>query len=379
MLLGSSGALQAQVFTSVKDGSWQDASVWSVGNNCDRNNSTGFPPTSKNNGCAVSVLVQHHVVFNANVNNFGSGVFAGVDIAGGGRLDFSGDVTVSGGGTVPYIRMESGAELRIGGTLSLDRAVSLTIPKGAKWIVDDLFIGNSNPVVTVEEGAELIVKGETTLRTNATLNVQGKFQTGTLAFSSGGKVTATGSQASIEVANDLTLAGGLLDLGGNTKLIVGGKTNVRQNGNVLMKDTSSAIMGQQVSFSNGSRFRLENTASFRLDEGLDMSGGARLTLSQNSTGIVVRNVSLPDGEIQTGQFSELNVGGTLIATNGGGVTTSNLSAVFICDYPNSTQLASSNISRQGDSFYGEGCVRLPVVWESVTAVFMAAQKQVKVS
>ncbi|MCC5936724.1 MAG: hypothetical protein JJU34_05540 [Lunatimonas sp.] len=379
LVFGYAGSVRAQVFTSVKNGDWQDASVWSIGDNCNRNNSTGFPPTSKNNGCAVSVLVRHHVVYNGNINNFGSGVFAGVEIASSGRLDFSGDVTMSGGGgSAPYIRMESGAELHIGGTLRLDRAVSLTIPRGAKWVVDDLFIGNSSPVVTVEEGAELIVKGETTLRTNATLNIQGKFQTGELAFSSGGTVNATGLQASIEVVNDLTLAGGLLDLNGSSKLVVGGKTEARQNGAIQMKDFATAILGQQVSFSNGSRFRLENSASFRLDEGLEMSGGARLTLAQNSSGVVVRNVTLPDGEIQTGQFSELNIGGRLTATNGS-VTTVNSSAVFICDYPNSTQRSASNIEVQGDSFYGEGCVRLPVLWESVTAVFFQTQSHVRVS
>lgn len=372
--------LTAQEFISKKGGTWQDVSTWSTAGNCGQNQnpSTGFPPISKNWGCGVSVLIKHHVRYTGDASGFGSGVFSDLSIASGGKLTYTGNVTVDGGGSVPVIQLANNAELHVEGTLTLDRAVSLTVPSGSKLIVNALVIGNNGPVITIEEGGELIVSETTTLRSRSTLNLAGNFQTNNLTFTSGGTINASES-SSTTVGGDLTVTNGTMNLGGRSKLVVKGKTDVGQSGTIEFRDSGTGIFAQQVKIPNGATFRVRNSANFRFDEGLDMSGGGKLLLSDQSSGIIVKDVTLPNGEIQTGNNAELNVGGKLTATNGGKVNTMSSSSVFICDYPNSTQLGTYHISKQGNSFYGAGCIPLPVIWESVKATFLVGQQQVQLS
>ncbi|WP_209332026.1 hypothetical protein [Lunatimonas salinarum] len=372
--------ISAQEFTSQRDATWQDVATWTTAGNCGQNQnpSTGFPPISKNWGCGVSVFINHQVAYTGNASGFGSGVFASVSIASAGKLTFKGDLTINGGGSVPTFQLSPGAEFHVEGTFTLDRPVLITIPAGSRMVVNALVIGNNSPVITVEEGGELIVHKTTTLRSRSTLNLSGKFLTKDLSFTSGGTVNASDPLASISVEGDLTVSNGTLNLGSSAKLEVAGKTDVGQSGTIDLRESASAMFAQQVSIPNGATFRSRNAANFRFDEGLEMSGGGKLILSDQASGIIVKDVSLPNGEIQTGNAAELNVGGRLVASNGGRVTTTSSSSVFICDYPNSTQLGTYHVSRQGDSFYGTGCIPLPVLWKSTQATFQQTKRQVHV-
>lgn len=367
----------SQNFTSKQNGRWNQNSTWNSTHNCGQwdNVSTGTPPISKDWGCPISVVINHNVEFTGNANNFGAGVFNGITIKSGASLNFSGNVTFSGGGSVPTFILESGATMNVAGTFTVNRPVRIVIPSNSVVTIKNLVVGDNQPEITVQEGGQLIVQETTMLKDKSKLNVQGTLKTKTLTFDSGGTLNVNSNQAKVEVANDLTVTNGTLNLSLKSIIHVNGKTNVGQSGTISLSNSASGNFQGLVTIPNGATVKVANTASFSFGDNLDMSGGGKLELRNNTQGIIQGNVLLPNGRIETYNFSEVYVGGKLTASNGGVVHTRNNSAFNICDYPNSTQLGTYHIIVQQNSFYGQGCIPLPVIWGAFTAQFDPSKKQ----
>ncbi len=381
LLVFSANPASAQSFTSKKDGKWNQNVTWNSSHSCGQwdNVSVGVPPINKNWGCAVNVVINHTVDFVGHATDFGAGVFNGIEIKSDGTLNFPGNVTFSGGGSVPTFIMESGAKLNVAGTFTVNRPVKIVIPSNSVVTIKNLVVGDSKPEITVQEGGQLIVLETTTLRSQSNLNIQGSLITKDLIFTSGGTLTADSNHANIEVANDLTVTNGTLNLNGKSTIVVGGKTNAGQSGTISLTHLASASFQKLVTIPHGATIRTGNTANFLFGENLDMSGGGKLELRNNTRGIIQGNVILPNGRIETHDFSEVYIGGKLIASNGGAVQTGNNSAFNICDFVNSTQISTYHITVQQNSFYGEGCIALPVVWGGFSILFESANKQVKLA
>ncbi|HSI74934.1 MAG TPA: hypothetical protein VK957_03530 [Lunatimonas sp.] len=412
----------SQNFSSKQNGNWNQNTTWNSIHSCGQwdNVSAGIPPINKGWGCAVSVIINHNVEFTGNATEFGAGVFNGITIKSGASLNFSGNVTFGGGGSVPTFILESGANLNVAGTFTVNRPVKFVIPSNSVVTIKNLVVGDNNPEITVEEGgqliilettelksrstlnihgslhtknlsftsggtlnadhqnAQLIVDETTTLVSNSTLNLKGVLNTNNLIFTSGGKLNANSDQAKIEVAKDLTVSNGTLNLSESSSIQVSGKANAGQSGTISLTHSASASFYGLVTIPNGATIKAANTSHFLFGNNVDMSGGGKLELRNNSEGIIQGDVSLPNGKIETFDYSEVYVGGKLTASNGGEVLTYNTSAFNICDYPNSTQLGTYHIKMLQNSFYGAGCVSLPVIWGAFTAQFDAAKKQFNV-
>lgn len=378
ILLGFSQYGFGQKFVSKQNGGWQHASTWNSSGACGQwdNNSVGFPPSSKDWGCAVEVEIGHDVEFAGNVSNFGAGVVAGVKVKTGGKLTFLNDITINGGGSVPYLVVEPGAELHVEGKFQIDRAVKLVIPSGSKLVVNNFVIGDNSPEITISGGGELIVHNTTTLNSRSILNLEGKFVTKDLLFSSGGTINATGL-ATINVSNDLTVTNGALNLEQDGKVVVSGKVNVGQSGRINLTQQASATFRGHVTIPNGASVTLDNNSNFVFEDNLDMSGGGNLTLRANTLGVIQGEVYLPNGKIETNNASEIFVEGRLLASNGGEVIVKDTSKFSICDYPNSTQLGAYHIKMEQSGFYGAGCINpMPVIWEYVKGEYMAHKSTV---
>lgn len=366
----------SQNFTSKQNGRWNQNSTWNSTHNCGQwdNVSAGTPPISKDWGCPISVVINHNVEFTGNANNFGAGVFNGITIKSGASLNFSGNVTFSGGGSVPTFILESGATMNVAGTFTVNRPVKIVIPSNSVVIIKNLVVGDNQPEITVQDGGQLIVQETTTLKDKSKVNVQGTLKTKTLTFDSGGTLNVNSNQAKVEVANDLTVTNGTLNLSLKSIIHVNGKTNVGESGTISLSNSASGNFQGLVTIPKGATVKLANTASFSFGDNLDMSGGGKLELRNNTQGIIQGNVVLPNGRIETYNFSKVYVGGKLTASNGGVVHTRNNSAFNICDYPNSTQLGTYHIIVQQNSFYGQGCIPLPVIWGTFTAKFDSFKK-----
>jgi hypothetical protein len=364
----------AQNFTSKQNGKWNQNTTWNSAHNCTQNVSAGIPPISKSWGCGISVVINHNVEFPGNANNFGNGVFNGITIKSGASLNFTGNVTFSGGGSVPTFVLESGATMNVAGTFTVNRPVRIVIPANAVVTIRNLVVGDNQPEITVQDGGQLIVLETTTLRSRSTLNVQGRLTTNNLTFTSGGTLNANSNSATIEVANDLTVTNGNLNMSLQSSILVNGNTNAGQSGTISLTQSARAEFQGQVVIPNGATIRLANTSSFLFGNNMDMSGGGRLELRNNTVGVIQGNVIMPNGRIETYNSSEVNIGGRLTATNGGAVQTNNSSSVNICDYPNSTQVNEYHITVKNNSFYGEGCFALPVVWGAISGQFDAFKK-----
>jgi hypothetical protein len=369
----------AQTFTSKQNGRWNQNATWNSTNNCNQNVSVGFPPISKGWGCAVNVVINHDVEFIGNANDFGNGVFNGITIKSGASLNFAGNVTFSGGGSVPTFILESGATMNVGGTFTVNRPVRIIIPSNSVVTIRNLVVGDNQPEITVQDGGQLIVLETTTLRSRSILNVEGRLTTKNLTFTSGGTLNATSNSATIEVANNLTVTNGNLNMRLQSLIRVNGNTDVGQSGTISLTQSGRAEFQGQVIIPNGAAIQIANTASFLFGNNMDLSGGGRLELRNNAEGIIQGNVIMPNGRIETYNSSELNIGGRLTASNGGTVQTNNASSVKICDYPNSTQGNAHHVIVRNNSFYGEGCISLPVVWGAFSILFEPTTKQVKLS
>ncbi|WP_114749573.1 fibronectin type III domain-containing protein [Pleomorphovibrio marinus] len=353
----------AQTFASTKNGDWQDPSTWSVPSSCNPNPSTGFPPISKDWGCGVKATILHEVTFNGNANNFGNGAFNEVEIKNGGNLTFTGNITVEGGGSIPVFKMENGAYLQINGTLTLNRGVNIVIPSGAKMVVKDLVIGDNRPTITVQDGGELVVLNSTQLRDRSTLNVDGKFVTKELQFTSGGTINGNGGNSSIEVLGDLGVTNGKFNLSNGANLKVQGKTDVGQSGEINLTHTSSVNFGDDVRIPNGASVKMSNNSTVLIQGDLELDGGGLFEMRNNTESVITGNVTFSNGKINTSNFAEIFVGGFLSASNGAEVNMGNNSSVNICDYQNSTQADSHHIRTSQNTYFGQGCFTLPVAWE----------------
>lgn len=366
----------AQVFQSSADGEWNQSATWVSSSNCNANQniSQGIPPISKDWGCPVEVTVNHNVSYTGNADGFGSGVFTGIHIGAEGSLTFQNNVTISGGGSVPYITLDEGAELIVDGTLTLDRNVSITIPNNAKMIINNLVIGDNKPEINVEEGGELIVRNTTTLESEATLNVAGNFQTGNLTFSSGGEINGLANTGKIDVVGNLLIGNGQLNMDGTSLIHVGGTTTMDGNGSLDLKGSAYGRFKGDMSILGGSSISATNSSGFLVEGNLFMNGGAEIDLTQTAEIIIQNNVILPNGEINLNNNSGVFVGGKLTASNGGKVNGRNFSSFYLCDYQNSTKETTDHINLQNNSFYGQGCFALPVVWRSFDVAKSAENK-----
>ncbi|WP_375585068.1 hypothetical protein [Cyclobacterium xiamenense] len=374
-VFSSLGQALAQNFTSVADGEWQQTATWSSSTSCSshQNLSHGFPPISKNWGCAISVGINHEVTFNGNASGFGSGTFSGLSLGSNAKLIFNGDLTINGGGSVPQIVLEEGAELIVNGQFVIDRKVSIVVPNNAKMTVREFVIGNNQPTITVEEGGMLEVLETTVMRSNANLNVYGVFETVDLNYTSGGTVTVGAQSGTALVTGDLEITNGTLEVNGDGSILVEGTTSTGQSGSIRLANHANGRFMGNVTMGNGGSLQAENNATFTFEEYLQTSGGATITLRNAAMGVIKKDVTMTNGSFHLHNTSEIFVGGKLTASNGGSVNGKNNTGFFICDYPNSTQRETYHISMQNNAFYGEGCLALPVVWKSVSVSPLAVQ------
>jgi len=381
LLIFSANPASAQSFTSKKDGKWNQSVTWNSAHKCGQgtNINIGVPPINKDWGCVVNVSINHTVDFEGDALDFGAGVFNSIEIKSGGTLNFPGDVTFNGGGSVPTFIMQSGAKLNVAGTFTVNRPVKIVIPANSVVTINNLIVGDNQPEITVQEGGQLIVLETTTLKRESNLKIPGSLKTKDLTFTSGGTLTADSNHANIEVANDLNVTNGLLNLNGKSNIQVRGKTNAGQSGTISLTHSAFATFQGLVTIPNGATVKVANTAHFLFGDNLNMSGGGKLELRNNTEGIIRGNVILPNGRIETYNSSEVYIGGKLTASNGGAVQTNNNSALNICDFVNSTQIGTYHITVQQNSFYGEGCIALPVVWGGFSILFDSPNKQVKLT
>ena len=366
------GNTYSQDFVSVKDGAWKTDGTWESSSSCSNwnNISNGQPPVSKNWGCEVTVVINHEVTYSGNASGFGSGVFTSLEIGPNGKLIFEDNITINGGGSVPTITLAEGAELVVNGKFDIDRGVEIVVPKNAKLTINNFEIGDNKPVVTIEEGAILVVNEETHVRSQSTLNVFGQLLTVELNYSSGGEINIGSNDFSgeVSVSGNMLIGNGALKMLNNSTLFVGGTSSTGNSGSIYLEDNANLRLVGDVEMSKGGSMTLMDNASFSFESDYSTSGGAKIVLNTNARGIVHGKVVMTNGTITLKNDSEIMVGSYLTATKGAKITGEDNGAMFICDYPNSTKENTSHVSLSGNSFYGNGCFALPVVWKSFDIV-----------
>lgn len=361
------GNTYSQDFVSVKDGDWKTDNTWESSSDCNKNISNGQPPVSKNWGCEVTVTINHEVTYSGNISDLGSGEFDKLEIGPNGKLIFEGDVTISGGGSEPKIILSEGAEMVVSGAFTINRGVEIVVPNNAKMTVNDFEIGNNKPEITIQEGGLLVVNNETHVKSESTLNVYGEFQTNELNYSSGGEINIGSKDYSgkVSITGDMVIGNGSLNMYNSGAITVVGITSVTSSGEINLEDNSILRIIGDVDMGNGGSMSLKDNATFSFESNYELSGGADITLKDNSRGTVLGEVEMDNGaSISLKSTSEIKVGKTLVTTGGAKVEGEDGGAVYICDYPNSTQVDSRNIDVSDNAFYGMGCFALPVVWKS---------------
>ncbi|MDO6437762.1 hypothetical protein Q4534_10105 [Cyclobacterium sp. 1_MG-2023] len=366
------GNTYSQDFVSVKDGEWKADNTWESSSNCSKwsNVSDGQPPVSKSWGCKVTVVINHEVTYSGNISGFGSGVFTSLEIGPNGKLIFEDNVTINGGGSEPEIILAEGAELVVNGTFDIDRGVEIIVPNNAKLTINNFEIGDNKPVITIEEGAMLVVNEETHVRSKSTLNVFGQFQTDELNYSSGGEINIGSKDFSgeVSVSGNMLIGNGELNMFNSSTLMVGGTSSTGSSGSINLEDNANIRLVGDVEMGQGGSMTLKDNAEFSFESKYFTSGGADIELNDNARGTVHEEVIMTNGRIYLNNSSELMLGSTFTATNGATVVAKDDGAMFICDYPNSTKENTSHVNLSGNSFYGMGCFALPVVWKSFDVV-----------
>ncbi|MDN3687939.1 hypothetical protein [Cyclobacterium jeungdonense] len=362
------GQVIGQDFTSASNGKWNANTTWSSVTSCkaNQNISQGHPPISKDWGCPVTVSINHYVVFDGTARGFGSGTFSMIELGSQGKLEFKGDLIIDGGGSVPEFIMAPGSELVVTGRFAIDRKVSIVIPNSAKLTVKELVIGDNQPNIIVEQGGILEVLEGTTLKSKATLNVNGDFDTNDLEFTSGGTVTIGSQSGRAVVKGDLFINNGELNLDGKGSILVDGKTSTGNNGSISLNGSSNGRFTGDVTMGNGGSLLARNSSEFTFGGNLSQSGGAKIELKNYAKGFITNDVTMTNGIIDLSNNTEIFVGGKLSASNGASLNGNNSAGFFICDYPNSTKEDTYHVSLKNTSFYGAGCFSLPVVWKSFT-------------
>jgi hypothetical protein len=362
------GNTYSQNFVSVKDGEWKTDSTWESTSNCSKwsNVSDGQPPVSKNWGCEVTVVINHEVTYNGNASGFGSGVFTSLEIGPNGKLIFEDNITINGGGSEPEIILAEGAELVVNGKFDIDRGVEIVVPKNAKLTINNFEIGDNRPVVTIEDGAILVVSGETHVRSQSTLNVFGQFQTDELNYSSGGEINIGSSDYSgeVSVSGNMLIGNGDLNMYNGSTLMVGGTSSTGSSGSIYLEDNAKMSLVGDVEMGQGGSMTINDNAEFSFESKYFTSGGANIKLNDNARGTVHDEVIMTNGRLYLNNSSELMLGSTFTATNGAKVIGKQNGAMYVCDYPNSTKDNTNHVSLNDNSFYGMGCFALPVVWKS---------------
>lgn len=362
------GNTYSQNFVSVKDGEWKTDSTWESTSNCSKwsNVSDGQPPVSKNWGCEVTVVINHEVTYNGNASGFGSGVFTSLEIGPNGKLIFEDNITINGGGSEPEIILAEGAELVVNGKFDIDRGVEIVVPKNAKLTINNFEIGDNRPVITIEDGAILVVSGETHVRSQSTLNVFGQFQTDELNYSSGGEINIGSNDFSgeVSVSGNMLIGNGDLNMYNGSTLMVGGTSSTGSSGSINLEDNAKMSLVGDVEMGQGGSMTINDNAEFSFESKYFTSGGANIKLNDNARGTVHDEVIMTNGRLYLNNSSELMLGSTFTATNGAKVIGKQNGAMYVCDYPNSTKENTRYVSLSENSFYGMGCFALPVVWKS---------------
>ncbi|MBD3629476.1 hypothetical protein [Cyclobacterium sp.] len=277
---------------------------------------------------------------------------------------------------MPAIELEEGTELTVNGSFDINRGVEIIVPKNARLIVDRLIVGDNQPKITIGDGGTLIVKDETIIKDKARLNLEGDFETKDLTFTSGGTINASSNTGKFNVSGDLSIQNGTLNMLGNSRIQVDGTSSTGQSGQINFKNTATGLFSGEVSMSNGGGISAENNSGFTFEDNLTMSGGAKIELSNFASGIIQNDVIMTNGTIEISNNTDVSIGGKLNASNGASIKGKNNAAVYICDYPNSTKANTSHVNLKNDSFYGQGCFALPVVWKSFE-LFMADDEIIK--
>jgi hypothetical protein len=372
VILLASGTSYSQDFTSKKNGDWKNNATWQSSSSCSQwdNLSQGQPPISKNWGCGINVTINHEVTYRGNASGFGSGVFSSLHIGPNGKLIFDADIVINGGGSVPSITLDEGAELIVNGKFTINRGVTIIIPENAKMTIQNFDIGNNNPEITVEKGGLLLVNNETKMSSNAILNVNGKFQTVELIYSSGGTINIGSAVASgeVSVSGDLDVGNGDLNIFNRSTILVDGSATTGHSGSIYMKGNANARFSGDVDMGYGGSMTLEENAMFAFEADFYTSGGAKIRMENNARGTVHQDIIMTNGSIALNSFSEIMVGGKLEASGGAKINGSSDGAMFICDYANSTKENTRHIRLNGNAYYGPGCFALPVVWKSFDIV-----------
>jgi hypothetical protein len=366
-----SSPLSAQDYVSKQDGNWTSGNTWNMVNTCSENRPDAYPAFSKGSGCPVNIVIKHHLNHSDNVDNFGNGQVNGLEMAPGASLTVNGDFSLpgSGWGSVPYFILGEGAKLNVSGTFKFGRRIHLVIPKNTTVTVGNLIVDHNSPIITVEEGAELIVLNSTTIVSNSTLNVRGKFTTKRLVVNSG--ILNSDNSGIVQVENDLTLNSGTVVFSGNSELHVGGKLQTSGSASVTVTGDATVKIKDDITLIEGVSINLKEKGFLSSGGDLRLDGGAKFNLSDASEGLIEGDVYLnwnlgnPNGDITTMDSAELYVTGKLVAGRTDQVEARAESKIYICDYPNSTQLGSPFIFMQPNAYYGPGCEKLPVEWLGV--------------
>lgn len=258
--------------------------------------------------------------------------------------------------------MAEGAELVVNGKFDIDRGVEIVVPKNAKLTINNFEIGDNKPVVTIEEGAILVVNEETHVRSQSTLNVFGQLLTVELNYSSGGEINIGSNDFSgeVSVSGNMLIGNGALKMLNNSTLFVGGTSSTGNSGSIYLEDNANLRLVGDVEMSKGGSMTLMDNASFSFESDYSTSGGAKIVLNTNARGIVHGKVVMTNGTITLKNDSEIMVGSSLTATKGAKITGEDNGAMFICDYPNSTKENTSHVSLSGNSFTEMDV--LPYLW-----------------
>lgn len=305
-----------------------------------------------------------------------------MEITPGASLTVNGDFFLpgSGSGPKPYFKLGDGATLHVSGTFKFGRKIELFIPKNTTVIVGNLIVDDNEPVITVEEGGELIVLNQTTIKSGATLNVNGKFTTKSLIANSG--FLNSYNSGIVQVESNLTLNSATVVFSGSSELHVGGKLQTSGSASLTVKGAAIGKIEDDITLIEGVSINLKENGFLRSGGDLRLDGGAKFNLSDASEGLIEGDVLLnwnlgnPNGDITSMGSAELYVTGKLVAGRTGQVKARAESKIYICDYPNSTQLGSPFIHTQPNAYYGPGCEKLPVEWLGVDVINSDAGKNI---
>jgi hypothetical protein len=308
------GKLVGQTFTSNQNGNWNTPGIWT------RTNPNGCiilrnapPPINAYAAiCQVDVVINHTVFFDSPTASFGGGYFRILTVNGaGGNLTFQGSVDFNtAGSSLPapnnvIFNLSNGGQINIpNGTLTLNRGGVINLSGNSTLLVRDLIIGDNSPIINVDEGSRLIVLNTTELKSGATLNISGGFETRDLILSSGGRVDLSNTSRTY-ISNNVNInngqissngnsdiyvkgnfnqsGGGVYNGSGNSKAFILGVHNVNANNSLLLSGSSKfSVTGSTSSWSSGPT--VTQSACYRSNNRIDGTGCAVCSEPYNTDG-----------------------------------------------------------------------------------------------